>query len=98
MIRDGWGGRNGDRIMDYYHRKPLEYLRYNRECRVIGRNSVITSRKGEVVRSGEFEKMKNEYYQLRGWDVANGLQTRVKLEELQLEDVADDLELSGQLG
>ena len=98
MIRDGWGGRKGDTILDYFHRKPLEYLRYNRECRVIGRDSVLTSRKGEVVKLEEFEKMKSEYYRLRGWDVTSGLQNREKLEELQLSDVADDLENDGLIG
>ena len=39
--------------------------------------------------------MKDEYYQLRQWDVATGLQTRTKLEELGLKDVAEDLEKRG---
>jgi len=38
-----------------------------------------------------FEKMKDEYYQLRGWDVATGLQTKTKLKELGLQDIAQDL-------
>ena len=97
MIREGWGGRDGDRLLGYYHDEPLEYLRYNRECQVIGKDSVLTSRKGEVVKQEEFEKMKSEYYQLRGWDVKSGLQTKNKLEELQLEDVAIDLETRGLL-
>jgi aldehyde:ferredoxin oxidoreductase len=36
--------------------------------------------------------MKTEYYRLRGWDVHTGLQTREKLNELGLSDVADELE------
>ena len=36
--------------------------------------------------------MKDEYYSLRGWDVKTGFQTRKKLEELNLEDIARDLE------
>jgi hypothetical protein len=35
--------------------------------------------------------MKDEYYPLRGWDVVTGLQTRTKLKELGLAEVADDL-------
>jgi aldehyde:ferredoxin oxidoreductase len=34
----------------------------------------------------------DEYYDLRGWDVTTGLQTRAKLEELGLGEVAKDLE------
>jgi aldehyde:ferredoxin oxidoreductase len=98
MIRDGWGGRGGDRMLEYYYQEPLEYLRYNRECQVIGKDSTLVSRKGEVLELEKFEKMKSEYYELRGWDVKSGLQTRNKLEELQLEDVANDLENGGLLG
>jgi len=43
------------------------------------------TRKGKTIDRNEFEKMKDEYYQLRGWDVPTGLQTRKKLEELGLE-------------
>jgi len=53
------------------------------------------SRKGAVVDREEFEKMKDEYYQIRGWDVATGLQTRAKLEELGLPDVARELHQRG---
>jgi aldehyde:ferredoxin oxidoreductase len=42
--------------------------------------------------------MKDEYYRIRGWDVATGLQTRQTLESLVLKDVADDLERRGLLG
>ncbi|MFH0941949.1 MAG: aldehyde ferredoxin oxidoreductase N-terminal domain-containing protein [Chloroflexota bacterium] len=46
------------------------------------------------------EKLKealDEYYRLRGWDVSTGWQTRAKLEELGLEDVARELESLGKL-
>jgi aldehyde:ferredoxin oxidoreductase len=36
--------------------------------------------------------MKDEYYQLRRWDVNTGLQTKAKLRQLGLEDIALDLE------
>ena len=48
-----------------------------------------------MVERDKFEKMKDEYYQLRGWDTATGLQTKAKLEELELQDVAEDLERRG---
>ncbi|MFC2021301.1 aldehyde ferredoxin oxidoreductase N-terminal domain-containing protein [Chloroflexota bacterium] len=40
----------------------------------------------------EFSSVLDEYYTMRGWDVVTGIPTRSKLEELGLEDVADDLE------
>ena len=35
--------------------------------------------------------MKEEYYQLRGWDKETGVPTKEKLTELGLEDAAADL-------
>lgn len=45
----------------------------------------------------KFEALKHRYYKLRGWDVETGWPTRAKLEELDLKDVADDLEAVGKL-
>lgn len=39
----------------------------------------------------DFEKLKSEYYQLRGWDVESDLPTETRLKVLELEDVASDL-------
>jgi aldehyde:ferredoxin oxidoreductase len=97
LIRQGWGGRSGDILLKHQHEEPIQYLRYNRECKVAGQDAGITSRKGEVVVREEFEKMKDEYYALRGWDASSGLQTRAGLAGLQLEDAADDLEKRGLL-
>ena len=43
----------------------------------------------------QFERMKDEYYELRGWDVPTGLQTVAMLSDLGLQDVADDLHERG---
>lgn len=43
------------------------------------------------------EPMLNDYYKLRGWNVENSLPTRAKLEELDLREVADELEKLGKL-
>jgi aldehyde:ferredoxin oxidoreductase len=58
-----------------------------------GKVAIVT---GSSTGIGEaFEKMKDEYYQLRKWDVCTGLQTRAQLEEVGLGDVAQDLERRG---
>jgi aldehyde:ferredoxin oxidoreductase len=46
----------------------------------------------------KFEKMKDEYYSIRGWDVDTGLPRRSTLEELGMSDVADVLEKYEGLG
>lgn len=53
--------------------------------------------KGRKLDRKKFEKMKSEYYELRGWDVETGVPTRAKLEELGLKDIADDLDKLGRL-
>jgi len=47
--------------------------------------------KGQVIDKEKFEQMKDEYYELRGWDKKTGIPTREKLEELDLKDVADEV-------
>jgi aldehyde:ferredoxin oxidoreductase len=39
----------------------------------------------------KFAQMLSEYYELRGWDKSSGLQTKQKLVELDLEDIAEGL-------
>lgn len=39
-----------------------------------------------------FERMKDEYYELRGWDINTGLPYRSTLDGLGLKEVADVLE------
>jgi aldehyde:ferredoxin oxidoreductase len=97
LAREGWGGRAGDRLLDYFHDEPLQFVRFDRDCMVPGKNGAPTSRKGAVVDRAEFEKMKSEYYKLRGWDAASGFQNRECLHNLQLDDIVAELEKSGLL-
>ena len=53
--------------------------------------------KGSVLASTEFEKMKDQYYALRGWDIATGIPTRETLVQIGLEEIAHDLDKSGKL-
>jgi aldehyde:ferredoxin oxidoreductase len=95
LIREGRQGREDDKLPEDWHTRPLKRNPANIECLVPGEGGKVISRKGAVVDREEFERMKDEYYQLRQWDVATGLQTKAKLKELGLEDVARDL---GQRG
>jgi len=53
--------------------------------------------KGSVLESIQFEKMKDRYYALRGWDIATGIPTRETLEQYGLGYVARELEKLGKL-
>ncbi|MBE0479774.1 MAG: hypothetical protein IBX68_02215 [Dehalococcoidia bacterium] len=53
--------------------------------------------KGERMHRERFERIKDEYYTLRGWDVGTGLPSRETLMASGLGDVADDLRKRGRL-
>lgn len=99
LLRQGRPGREGDRLLEHFHTLPLQKneLFFNAECLAPGKDGEIISKEGAVVDKDKFEEMKSEYYELRGWDVESGLLTRGKMEELKLNDVAEDLDGRGLL-
>jgi aldehyde:ferredoxin oxidoreductase len=44
-----------------------------------------------VMDAEKFEQMKDEYYDIRGWDKTTGVPSREKLEALGLGDVAEEV-------
>ena len=90
MLRDGWQGRKADTILDYFFEEPLQDVFWNKDCVIPDRNGNIVSRKGVVIDRVEFEKMKSEYYTLRGWDTLTGVPTPEKLNRLDLKDLVPD--------
>ncbi|MFC1886534.1 aldehyde ferredoxin oxidoreductase N-terminal domain-containing protein [Thermodesulfobacteriota bacterium] len=97
MVREGQKGRDFDVIEEFNFTMPLRGDYGNPDCLVPGRDGKPFARKGMVVDRDEFERMKDEFYQIRGWDVATGFQTRAKLDELDLADVADVMSREGCL-
>ena len=95
MVREGHRGREDDILPEEWHTSPLKKGVMDPECLVPGKDGEVTTRIGAVVDRQEFEKMKDEYYQLRGWDVTTGLQTLDSLNKLKLEDVAEGLKERG---
>jgi len=94
-VREGHKGRKSDVLSEFYHTVPMRSSHINRECLLPGKDGEVISKKGAVVDRKEFEQMKDEYYSLRGWDVATGLQKAVNLRGLGLDDVATELEQRG---
>jgi aldehyde:ferredoxin oxidoreductase len=92
LAREGHRGRSDDTLPEEWHTSPLETHVADPDCLAPGKNGEPASRVGAVVDRQEFERMKDEYYQLRGWDVATGRQTKEKLEEIGLTDIIDDLD------
>lgn len=97
LVREGHKGREDDTIPETDYTVPLRLEFGNPDGLLPGEGGEAISRNGAVVDREKFEEMKDEYYQLRGWDVKTGLQTKTKLEELGLHDIAEALEARGLL-
>ncbi len=97
LVREGHRGREFDTIDEYNFTTPLKGDFGNEDCLVPGKDGELYSRKDAVLDREQFEKMKGEFYGIRGWDVPSGLQKRAKLGELGLNEVARTLEKEGLL-
>jgi len=84
MAREG-RRKKDDTVADYYFKVPEEEVAVWELKRT----------PSPVVLSEEFEKMRNEYYQLRGAVLETGVPSKKKLQELDLDDVAMELEKLG---
>ncbi len=84
--------RGSDTIADFHFTVPQRDDPMNPRGIAPGKDGEIIVKKGAMLDRVKFEEMKREFYQLRGWDAASGLQTRAKLAELNLKDVASGLE------
>ncbi len=93
QLRQGWGGREGDNVLDYSFTNPLQQgdVFFNPDAIMPGPDGQIISRLGKVLDRDEFEKMKSDYYRLRGWDVETGFPTKARLDELGLGDITVDM-------
>ena len=63
--------------------------------------STLASLRGQTLSKpldrDKWEALKDKFYELRGWDVNNGVPTRAKLEELGMKAVADKLQSAGKI-
>ncbi|MFA5054582.1 MAG: aldehyde ferredoxin oxidoreductase N-terminal domain-containing protein [Dehalococcoidia bacterium] len=98
LAREGHRGRAADVLDDVFYTRPIKFMGLNVECKVPGKNGEIASRKNTVVDREKFEAMKDEYYKLRGWDAATGLQTKKQLESIGLGDIVSEMEERGLVG
>jgi len=96
-VREGHKGRQDDILSEAWYGKPFQGDFTNPECVVPGKGDEAVPRIGAMVDRQEFERTKDDYYRLRRWDVATGLQTSSMLRELDLADIARDMEGRGLL-
>jgi aldehyde:ferredoxin oxidoreductase len=93
LIREGHRGREDDKLPEFFYR--VNYLTNrsdnNSESLVPGKDGQGISREGAVLDREKFEKLRDEYYSLREWEVASGRPTAATLRKLGLQDIAREL-------
>ncbi len=99
QLREGWGGRDGDSLLEYFFTQPLKPgdVFFNPDAIMPGPDGEIISRLGKTLDRAGFERMKDDYYLLRGWDTDTGFPTATRLQVLGLSDVSNDLKDRGLL-
>jgi aldehyde:ferredoxin oxidoreductase len=97
QMRQGWGGRAGDRVPDYFHTQPLKHgdVFFDPGGIMPGPDGNTISCLNKVLDRDEYDKMLDDYYGLRGWDRDTGFQTSHRLTELGLGDIAQALSTQG---
>ena len=89
LLREGWIPKNDDTIADFNFTDPVESVFMNADVLVPGEGDIVLSRKGKTLDREAFKKMRDEFYQLRGWDPDTGYPLAEKLHELGLSDLFD---------
>ena len=96
MAREGRFGRGNDTIGEFNFTEPIETEDgliglFNPDLEFPGKGDEVVILKGKTMDRDAFEGMKDEYYELRNWDVSSGLQTEKCLDDLNLGFLSDDL-------
>jgi aldehyde:ferredoxin oxidoreductase len=89
LLREGWNPKKDDTIADFNFTDPVQSVFMNPDVLVPGEGDIVLSRKGQTLDREVFKKMRDEFYQLRGWDPETGYAGAEKLHELGLSDLFD---------
>jgi aldehyde:ferredoxin oxidoreductase len=96
LLREGRNGREDDYLPDSQFTERVEpsydaFVMFNPDLYLPGSGNQVLSRLGKALTRDEFEQMRQEYYKLRGWDVATGLLKKETLVALNLSDLIEPL-------
>jgi len=95
LLREGWRAKLDDTPAQWNFTEPIVEDRLNPQLIVPGPTEEPVSIRGNVLDRRKFETMREEFYTLRGWDPATGLQKVQTLENLGMGDVAEKLREGG---
>ncbi|MFC1913761.1 aldehyde ferredoxin oxidoreductase N-terminal domain-containing protein [Chloroflexota bacterium] len=94
-LRDWDGKREIDTLPEVWYHEPVKEAFMNPGMLIRGKDGKPISREGSILDKSQFESMKKEYYQLRGWHLTTGLPKESKLAEIGLKDIGEELKKSG---
>ena len=97
LLREGWRPKADDVVEEFNYTDPVETVFMNPDVIVPGPGKEIISRKGRTLDQADFEAMRKEFYDLRGWDPESGLQKAETLGHLDLSDLSQDLTRIGRV-
>jgi len=89
LLREGRNPGKDDMVADFNFTDPVQSVFMNDEVLVPGEGDIVLSRKGQVLDREVFKKMRDEFYQLRGWDPETGYPGKEKLHELGLSELVN---------
>ena len=89
LLREGRDAEKDDTVADFNYTDPVQTVFMNPEVLVPGEGDTVLSRKGQTLAREAFQAMRDEFYQLRGWDPETGYPRADKLQALGLEDLLE---------
>jgi len=90
LLREGLDPEKDDTIPEFNFTDPVQAVFMNTDVLVPGEGDIVLSRKGQTLDREVFKKMRDEFYQLRGWNPETGYPMAEKLDELGLSDLRTD--------
>jgi aldehyde:ferredoxin oxidoreductase len=91
LFREGWNPEKDDMVHEFNFTDPVQSVFMNSDVLIPGEGDTVLSRKGQTLDRGVFKTMRDEFYQLRGWNPETGFPTAEKLHELGLSDLGEEM-------
>lgn len=87
LLREGLNPKEDDMVAEFNFIDPVQSVFMNTEVLVPGEGDIVLTRKGQTLDRDVFKKMRDEFYQLRGWNPETGSPGPEKLQELGLSEL-----------
>ncbi|MBI5549503.1 MAG: hypothetical protein HY901_36920, partial [Deltaproteobacteria bacterium] len=89
LLREGHRAREHDCLPAEWHEQPIQTHVADPDLLAPGAQGRVASQLGRRAHRKDFMRIRDDYYELRGWDVPTGLPSAAGLRALGLDDVAE---------